>query len=444
MKNKNMKHSLKLFICFAIFLYWLPTHAQIKTLGTGLPVNDTAIVSCSDGTYLYVAAERRDSASRTDTVIIWVWNGNLWSHLPKLRLMNSYLWGSIKVFSLSFYRNVLYLAGDFDSAAGVSNSHLLLKYNGTAWQGLGQGLKPFLNPIINPSSFGYVGEFIQYNNRLYLNGRFLKNVDTAYMMIINGSGWSLSDSFKTDNVEPGGLFVFNNKLYMLGSFTNPKNGKSYAISYWNDTMLSYVNSPFYGAGPGCTFKNQIVLFGQDTISKISGYWKFDGHAWKNITRNSDTVSMGFHSAFDNMIEFNGKLWVSGVLQRQVAPYDFFRIEIWNGSYWKFISWRKFSQIWGNAVTFTKVGDILTFTIGTNSYDGKTLKQVGYISNDINLRGKIFTDINSNCKFDSGENRKNTLIQISPGPHYTFSDSTGYFEDYLDSGSYSIDFSEKYH
>ncbi|MBO9701144.1 MAG: T9SS type A sorting domain-containing protein [Sporocytophaga sp.] len=55
-----------------------------------------------------------------------------------------------------------------------------------------------------------------------------------------------------------------------------------------------------------------------------------------------------------------------------------------------------------------------------------------------IKGKVFTDKNGNCSFDSGEDiLSNVAVTASPGGYYTITDQNGNYEFKVDSGTYHV-------
>jgi len=63
---------------------------------------------------------------------------------------------------------------------------------------------------------------------------------------------------------------------------------------------------------------------------------------------------------------------------------------------------------------------------------------GVCNQENNVNGYVFVDSNNNCIKDSNEQPlKNSLVTCLPGPRYALTDSLGYFEICVDTGSYTI-------
>jgi PKD repeat protein len=73
--------------------------------------------------------------------------------------------------------------------------------------------------------------------------------------------------------------------------------------------------------------------------------------------------------------------------------------------------------------------------------GCTVVVTGCLIGDLcvrNVEGRVYSDANSNCIIDDGEEMQGVLVRAHPGPYYSYTNQDGLYHFYLDPGSYVID------
>lgn len=146
-----------------------------------------------------------------------------------LTAMGKPTWGVTDggVNNLTVYNNELYAVGSIDSSIAV--------------------LKPGGWKIVYPGIHGgnkAVGRFVVYNNRLYVLGAFWKSENANNpgngIAAWDGTKWDdLGGGASNEFVQLNGYFddavVCNNKLYLVGNFTNVSGIQARGLVSWNDT-----------------------------------------------------------------------------------------------------------------------------------------------------------------------------------------------------------------
>ena len=126
------------------------------------------------------------------------WDGNTWSALGTGT--------DDKITALCIHNGELYAGGLF-TTAGDNPALNVAKWNGSTWSALGPGLE------------GQVYDLISYNGNLYAGGEgFWFGDQNYYIAKWNGNSWSVSGLEVDDYVNK--FYVFNDELYVGGAFLN--------------------------------------------------------------------------------------------------------------------------------------------------------------------------------------------------------------------------------
>ncbi|MCH8317336.1 MAG: hypothetical protein IIA88_02370 [Bacteroidetes bacterium] len=229
--------------------------------------------------------------------------------------------GAVYTLTVDTVNNILYAAGVFSTAGGVSVNNIA-KWNGTTWDSLGSGLN------------GTVLALAIYNNELYAGG----SISTAGGISVNniakwnGTSW---DSVGTGmNNIIWTLAVYNDTLYAGGAFTIAGGASAENIAKWDGTNWSSVGTGTNG--------NVLSLAAFDTVLYVAGLFstaggvsavniaQWDGVSW-------DSVGSGLGVSFPDQVKalgsFNGEIYAGGDFitsgGKDISPY----IARWNGASW---------------------------------------------------------------------------------------------------------------
>ncbi len=218
--------------------------------------------------------------------------------------------------------NTLYAGGQFTIAGGITSSGIA-KWNGTAWDSIGNGLQCY--PL---------GDIIRYKNEIYVtggsgegiykwNGSSWVNVGGGLHVIGGGNGYG------------GRFFIYNNELYVGGAFDSVGNVYANSLAKWNDTVWTDVHAlPAYditqnGINSFIMYQGEMYAAGAfDGIGNDIVKW--DGTSWQ-------TVGGGILGIIDgawitDMAIYNNELYVAGSFTRYGGNVGNF-IQKWNGTNW---------------------------------------------------------------------------------------------------------------
>lgn len=232
---------------------------------------------------------------------IAVWDGTSWSATGS----SSNPGVNNQVAALAVYNNVLYAGGFFNSTSSGSANSLngIAALNGDTWTPVGGANPGFDAPV---SALGVA------NNLLYIGGSF----DTTYNGTANAynriASWN-GTSFAALGGSPPGLdnsplafTIFNGTLYMGGLFTKSMSGLSNSlncVAAWNGTAFSARGLPNPGLSGGvralAVFNNTLYVAGSfataynDSGNTLYGIAELSFNTW---------TAMGSPPGFDNNVD----------------------------------------------------------------------------------------------------------------------------------------------
>ncbi|NVO04374.1 MAG: T9SS type A sorting domain-containing protein [Bacteroidetes bacterium] len=225
--------------------------------------------------------------------------------------------------------NELYVfGGPFDSVAGVA-ANSLAKYNGTSWSTVNNF------PHITIGNTDYIYDIIKYNNELYVAGNFLSNSypsDSIKNIIRwDGSQWkSVGGGMHGGMDEISTMVIYNNELYVGGTFVKAHGNIGNYIQKWNGTEWSDVGGGVLGAGGGNGQINKLIvnngkLYAVGVFQTAGGvtaqyiaYW--DGINWCGLGSafNNIITAVGFYK--DTLYVGGGFTTIDGVSINRVAKW----------------------------------------------------------------------------------------------------------------------------
>ncbi|MDP4240732.1 MAG: T9SS type A sorting domain-containing protein [Bacteroidota bacterium] len=138
------------------------------------------------------------------------WNESSWSALGSGT--------NGKITALCIHNGDVYVGGLFSNAGGIAANNVA-KWNGSSWSALGSGLN------------GQIYDLASYNGALYAGGEnFTLGSDIHHIAKWDGKNWSALGSGVDDSVSK--LFVFNDALYVGGSFLNAGGSPANHVAKW--------------------------------------------------------------------------------------------------------------------------------------------------------------------------------------------------------------------
>jgi hypothetical protein len=248
------------------------------------------------------------------------WNGNEWSGLG--RGVKS----AFEVFATGIYKENLYVGGDrIDSAGEVKITNNVAMWNGKEWSAVGAGSK----------DIGIVYSFCEYKGELYIGGKLGLNK-------WDGVNWTnISISTTTNAIYS--MKVYNDELYVAGTFTTLAGADFQNIAKYNGTVWSAVGGGLISnMKVGTTvintakvtsmgvFKGELYLAGAiDTAGNldVNGMVRWNGTAWSDVSGGANSTVMAF-VPHGSLLYISGYFWKVGT-----ANLSSNRAATWNGTEW---------------------------------------------------------------------------------------------------------------
>jgi hypothetical protein len=205
------------------------------------------------------------------------------------------------------YDGELYVGGEFTEAGGVSANHIA-KWDGSRWSAVGEGT----NAAVYTMGI--------YHDELYVGGTFdtVSGITTGCVAKWNGTEWSaLGNGIYRGGQGAGvkGFGVYQDELYIGGSFPINNGNPSRRIAKWNGTdwlpVAQEIMDNSYCQMIECfaEYEGELYVGGSfnlniDTVVAES-IMRFDGTEWK-------TVGMGIPYGSPKTLQVDqGDLYVSG-------------------------------------------------------------------------------------------------------------------------------------
>ncbi len=257
-----------------------------------------------------------------------------------------------KVLTMAEYNNELYVSGRFDTA-GTTVIHNIARWNGSVWDSVGFGFEA--------QSFDLFESFCIYNGELYGGGNFLG--------VYSGLPWPnvfIPHTFKLARWD--GLSWNSLSNVDIGSTTT----NVYALSNYNNEL--YVGGDFTNVGTLA-------------VNRIA---KWNGSSWSNVG-GGVTGALG---RVYSMAQFNGKLIVGGNFVDAGGIQTNF-IAAWNGANWDSVGGGLNSEVTTMEVDtnanllyvsgiFDYAGDTNTYVRGLAVWNGHNWAAI-----DTNIGGNIY-------------------------------------------------------
>jgi hypothetical protein len=284
-----------------------------------------------------IAAGEIYSSGLNTFVCVAKWNGNNWGGIVnKLTLSEQGTSAAPCIRTMTIYNNKLIVAGLFDSINNIKAKNIA-QWNGVNWSPVGN------NVIDQGVNISYKGVFALevYNNELYVGGNFtstLSSQTTNNIVKWNGTNWSslangISNCFPSSGnpCKYGSvncLKVYNSELYV----GNCNSG----ISKWNGNAWSAVGG---GMNPVANniyamhvFNNKLIIAGQFFLVGSFGLGidlgsiaAWDGTNWMTVGNSPDDVQFGISgesASIYSLITYNNSLYVGGSFDAALSNVNF--------------------------------------------------------------------------------------------------------------------------
>lgn len=245
-----MKTGKRLFVIITMGLLMNSFQSVAQTwkpLGNGVPHKIEA--SCVNANDLYVVYY--NNVAKTKQIQVAKWNDTNWTFLPTISFDSSF-----RIFTICVYKKELYLGGNFDTIFGIYGCKNIVRYNGSNWKQLDQG-------VDNPYNISWVSDLQVYKNKLYISGRFYK-VGKNLNFANNIASW---DSLKWDTLGAGvfsdggnsgayDLYIFKDTLIIGGPLGISGGKRIYAT--WDGSKLRNVITTYRTFASIYEYNNQLL------------------------------------------------------------------------------------------------------------------------------------------------------------------------------------------
>ena len=187
------------------------------------------------------------------------------------------------IIDMAVFNDELYVGGLFNTVLSDTIRYIV-RWNGQNWNSVGTGVDTtsLTNPSLSPSPGVYAIK--KYNERLYIGGRFdIAGNDTVNNIAKwDGMNWSgLGTGVKTtdfvfyDDPIVFAMEVYDNELYIGGSFILANDDSVNNIAKWNSCDISTPNANFAQSSDTLDLKDTSIVFfsSTDTLAQIWD-WNF--------------------------------------------------------------------------------------------------------------------------------------------------------------------------
>lgn len=413
----SMKYIWKVLL-FLMIVYTIPkAEAQIKPLANGLP--DTAVLSCTKGSDIYVLTKK--STSTHDTMKVFLWDGNTWNKLFSFYFDKNTFYKRVQ--SMEMYKDELHIGGSFDTLNGKAGFNNLMKWDGTELKSVGISLPHYQS----------VNVLIVYKEHLIVAGGPW-NAKAGDAFIYSWSGNQIRDIdttaagfIRTSWVQK--LFNVSGELYGMMNFKEIGKENYFGIGVWNGNFWQPVPDPVELKQSYWQNKNNddLVAYTYKGIER----WKAGN--WDLVAPDVDKIIVD--KQLLQIISFKNTIWIltahAGGTTRTITLFK------WDGS-----SWGKVVEDTKNSFAeyyLTKTQESLYLYGEFGQFTGKSVNYILKMSELAKLTGNIFHDANNNCIRGAKEPiESKSFISIAPGALTTVNtDVDGNYVFYADSGTYNI-------
>lgn len=245
------------------------------------------------------------------------------------------LWGGfVRASAFSVYNNQLIVGGHFWSAGSAGLSDNIVAWNGTNWSAMGAGLN-------NDPNYGEILSLAVFNNELYAGGYVSSNTAAPINCIAkwNGTSWenvvSSIESFST-NPAISSMTVYNNELYVAGSFTSIGGVLARNIAKWNGTTWSSLGnglvenpttSNSYMVRSMLVFNNELYVGGSFNMAgtvSATNIAKWNGTVWSTLGEGIPTYTIGAPTGVTCLGVYSSEIYAGSFAQG---------LSKWNGIEW---------------------------------------------------------------------------------------------------------------
>jgi len=290
-----------------------------KPVGSGVPGGVTQLIATDDALYVAVRIEHHDPS------VVMRWNGTQWTTLGEIADEKSTF---ANIASMTYEDGKLYVAGHFDSIAGVyAPNSAYWDVDGQAWHGIRDSRGNGLNNNVHSLAANQSG--------VYVGGLFNRagEQEVAGLLRWNNGGWSPLGESGAVGIEH--LAASGKKLYAVGDWKRGDE-ESYGVSRWNGTAWGPVRWPKSSSTMEAVtaYKGRLYAAGEFEVPEAdpnpgfytNGLAIWDGARW---TYPPARVSGNVHAI---AVTSNGSVFLGGDLDK-VENVPVSRIARWDGQKW---------------------------------------------------------------------------------------------------------------
>jgi len=276
---------------------------------------------------LYVGG-RFSQVGSLNTSGVAAWDGTGWSAMGS-GLSGGQL-GLPQGNAFSAFQGSLYLSGNFFQA-GDATALNIAKWDGIAWEGLGDG----------PGSFG-PSTLCVYGGNLYMGGQFNGGGASPFINLTGFDGtnfFSLSwpeEQFSSVQT----LVEYDGNLVVGGYFGNTPGGNGRSVAFFDGSTWTNPHVPLTSFSRGPSISSSVVyngelyiggLFTSESDPDLTGIARWDGTSWQPVGKGMRTYPDEQPGVFA-MTVFRGDLVVGGQFDK-AGEVEAQNIAIWNGYFW---------------------------------------------------------------------------------------------------------------
>jgi len=227
----------------------------------------------------------------------------------------------------------LFVGGNF----GLADSQVVrfgAAYNG-AWSALGMGF----NVCSWGSGLGNPWAITRYGSHIYFGGNFAcaGNIDnTNSFARWNGVAW---DSVPGGKISYGGvlkdIIVYNNEMYICGTFDSVGNLPAKGIAKWDGTTWSVIGSN-YNFTAGSSFLTKMMFYAGEFYygggNPGTGIMRWNDTTWRDVGGSVQMGTLNQYPVVKEMCVHNGKLYCVGNFEK-IGGVDALGLASWDGNLW---------------------------------------------------------------------------------------------------------------
>ncbi len=239
--------------------------------------------------------------------------------------------------------NKLIVSSKYMNYAGGKKVRGICSWDGTKWDSLSSGINT--HDTFNNQANGTVLCGIPYNGKLLVGGSFqsIGGVNATSLATWDGAKWdSLSVrafKFLYDDASISGIYKFNNKLYLYGSFDTIQGQSANSIATFDGNLFQPITIPVQSQATFSDmkfYKGELYVSGNFSHTSQSGDYdilRYDGNNWISVGGGIK----GGGSSVGSMAIYNNELYVGGYFYQSSGNAGNVIMK-WDGNNWHDVGW----------------------------------------------------------------------------------------------------------